>query len=150
MSSSSKNGRVRTGLTERRELRVPITEALVAAKGKDMAKLRAECAAITMAAKHAAKDFREQVKDLEERISELANDVTTNTEERSVECYVVHNYSEDIVQLYRADTDVLVEERELTDEDRQAPLFNAETAAKAAKSAPSRKRKAKPRARKDS
>jgi hypothetical protein len=68
-------------------------------------------------------DHKEKLKEAKAQVKLLAAKIRTGTELRMIECRLEPDYGAKKVRTYRIDTEELVEERDMTVEERQQFLF---------------------------
>lgn len=66
--------------------------------------------------------FANELKNLEGEISRLSNTVRSGEEYRNVDCFVKKNFSKKIIQVYRADTQAIIESRTMDKLEMQQEL----------------------------
>jgi hypothetical protein len=75
--------------------------------------------------KAAMDDFKEQLDAIAASIKALSETITAGEEERQLECYIVPDVTANTITYVRTDTDEVVHERSMTQEERQRGLFEA-------------------------
>lgn len=105
--------------TTTRKLRVPLDEAALARKGEALAKLEQDKATRVARYRLVGREHRAKVKDLDEQIDGLVEDINNRSEEREVECRQEIDERAGVLRTYRTDSQELVEERALTKEERE-------------------------------
>lgn len=111
--------------TELQHLPVKLTDAELLARGRESGELALAIQQVhdeLAAAKIAAK---EKLKVFGDRDRELDRQLRSGTEDRDVECELRFDFDAGIVRTVRLDTDEVVSERDVTDEERQSTLEQA-------------------------
>jgi len=88
-------------------------------RADELSKLIEERTTLEDTAREVAKEHREQLKKMRERIEDLGDVVRSRKEIREVECKEVPDFDKEVVELFRLDTGERVHARQLTEEDRQ-------------------------------
>ena len=70
-----------------------------------------------------AKDMAGRMKEAKAKVNDLAAKIRHGSEKRMVDCNVEKDYIAKKVRTFRNDTKELVEERDMSEEERQQPLF---------------------------
>jgi len=73
--------------------------------------------------KEANDQFKERIDRFKRLIKEAAHKINTGQEQRLIDCQVEKDHVQNVVRVYRLDTNELVEERALTIEERQQFLM---------------------------
>jgi hypothetical protein len=68
-------------------------------------------------------EHKEKLKEAKAQVKLLAAKIRNGTEVRMIECRIEPDYGAKKMRTYRTDTDELVEERDMTNEERQQFLF---------------------------
>jgi hypothetical protein len=103
-----------------RKLRVELDDQALIRKGAKLAELEQSKAQKQNRYRLIGRQHRAEVKELDETIDGLVEDINNRSEERDVECRQVVDEQSGTLRTYRVDTDELVEERALTAEERDA------------------------------
>jgi hypothetical protein len=69
------------------------------------------------------KVINDRIKDCKDSIRDLSKKLKDGQEMRSVECRLEYDHTREVVFIFRADTDEKIEERPMTEEERQVELF---------------------------
>ncbi len=75
--------------------------------------------------KEANEQFKEKIDRHKRLIKEAAHKINTGQEQRLIDCQVEKEHIQNVVRVYRLDTNELVEERTMTQEERQQFLMPA-------------------------
>jgi hypothetical protein len=105
-----------------RELPVTLTADEKALRGEEMAREVANHALLEAQKKDEMKRLGELIKDSDERISDLATQVRTGIEHRSVRCIELPRHLRNMVELQRADTGEIVDSRPMRPDERQVGI----------------------------
>ena len=92
-------------------------------KGEELALARKEHHELADAAKASAARFKTSIKEVDERIDDLAEQVRTRQETRDVEIIDVKDMDRQMVDTIRTDTGEVVRSRAMTLNERQIHLF---------------------------
>lgn len=110
----------------KRMLPCPITPAAGDKKAREIVEVLTE----VIIQKEKAKPFHDKVKELTLKVESLRHDIKNKTEDREVNCVEERDYKHRAVRVRRIDTRAVVEERPMTDEDRQEELGDLAKGAK--------------------
>lgn len=110
--------------TETRSLQCELSQAELLERGKRQATLEQERTRVEEEKKSTASTFSARIKTLAGQITELADVVASGKELRKVDVRVDKNYKKGLVQEFRTDgdEDVMINERKMTNEERQMGL----------------------------
>ena len=106
----------------KRILKVILTEAEERQFGKDIARARQELAATNDQLDEVKAQFKARLEGHEKDMNRLALLLNNGYEYRDVECEVISNYKDGQITVVRTDTGEPVEERAMTDNERQREL----------------------------
>lgn len=96
-------------------------------KGSEMAELIKQHGEVETEAKSVADGFKRQIKDLDRKITDRAEEVRTGVERRLVPCTERGRWRDNLVDVVRLDTGEVVRSRPMTESERQQALpFGAE------------------------
>lgn len=82
---------------------------------------------LELEAKSSAKTYKNKLDDQDTKVRDLHRVLRTNTEYRDVEVYEIPRPGAGMVDIYRTDTNKVVDTREMTETERQVVLFPAPT-----------------------
>lgn len=116
MSSASK-----TPFVE--QLPCKLTPAEKEIRSDEMARLQLERERITLEKSLSAQRYAKDLKEAERRMGELAEQVRTGVEYREVRVEERRNFEQNVIQVFRLDTNTVCGERAMRSEERQAELF---------------------------
>ena len=105
-----------------RVLPVPFTEEEILSFKSALAFHTAEFLRIEKDKKEETKILNLNIKDCKESIADLSEKIESGFEEKTVPCRVKFDHTRDMVFIIRTDTDEVVEERPMTEEERQTEL----------------------------
>lgn len=106
-----------------REVPVDLSAAEIAAKSQELVDFELKLEVQVSDKKSAVADLNAGIKGTKESIAGLVAQLTTKKETRSVKCFERANFSQNLVQVVRADNGVIVETRPMTMADRQEELI---------------------------
>ncbi|HDY67909.1 MAG TPA: hypothetical protein ENH85_08980 [Candidatus Scalindua sp.] len=101
-------------------LAVKLTKEELLEAGREVAKDLQGLSAIGNKKAKAAAEFKSEEKKLEEKIAVLSNKISTNEEDRYVNCEWNYDLKKDTKTLKRLDTDEIVRVEDITSSDRQS------------------------------
>jgi len=107
-----------------RMLPCPITPAAADKKAREIVDVLTE---ITVQ-KENARPFTLKARELTLKVESLRHDIKSKTEDREVKCREERHYKTRVVRVVRLDTNAVVEERTMTEDDRQEELADLEQA----------------------
>jgi len=107
---------------ETRILQVQLTQEEQLAAGKKLAEAVRTLTNCQAQAKSAASQFKAKIDEMQAKINGLQILISDGYELRSVPCVNVMDYTDVMVRVTRTDTDEIVEERKLTEDERQSSL----------------------------
>jgi DNA polymerase II small subunit/DNA polymerase delta subunit B len=111
-------------MMEERELSVALTDSEVNHKAQDLVALMLEFDTVEDEKRTRTAEFSEQLKELRNRMRALSRVIREKKEQRSVPCEVrFHSPVVGTKQTVRLDTNEMIEETEMTQEERQENLF---------------------------
>lgn len=105
--------------TETRKLPVPVPDHELLAAGHELGQLLVDKAAIEEQARGVAATYRERVKELDKRITQLQGTVATGTRHENVDCNVFGSWDSNAIRVVRSDTDEVIDERALEPDERR-------------------------------
>lgn len=105
-------------------LPVDLNDAEMAAVATELGELETELNAVKEAKKDAAKNFKSRIGEIQRQIDVKAVVATSGQEYRPVDCDWIADYAAGIKSLIRRDTGREVRNVHLTDDERQAGLFD--------------------------
>ena len=105
-----------------RVLPVPFTEEEILSFKSALAFHVAELLETEQEKKRRVKIHNLNIKDCKDSIADLSEKIQSGFEEKSVSCRVEFDHARDMVFIIRTDTDEVVEERLMTEEERQTEL----------------------------
>lgn len=109
---------------EERELLVALTDSEVNHKAQDLVALMLEFDTVEEEKRTRTAEFSEQLKELRNRMRALSRTIGEKKEQRGVPCEVrFHTPVVGTKQTVRLDTNEVIEETEMTQEERQENLF---------------------------
>ena len=108
--------------TLKRDLAVVLTERELLAKGDSVATLHAKGCDLRVKKKTMTDEISGEIKGIEGAIGVLVRQIRTRSEIREVACEEVADYTNDVVNVVRLDTEQVVEVRALLASERQKPL----------------------------
>ncbi len=109
---------VEVGNKFKRMLPCPITPAKADKKAAEIVDVLTEI----IIQKEKAKPYHDKVRELTLKVESLRHDIKSKTEDREVACVEERHYKTRVVRVVRIDTREVVEERTMTDDDRQEEL----------------------------
>ncbi len=107
-----------------RQLGVQLTETELREKSRQLANTIPEIEGVERRKKAAADGFKSELERWSGVQAELSKQVDTGEELRAVACREVHDYAHKLVLVYRSDTNVMVERREMNDYEFQQDMFD--------------------------
>jgi hypothetical protein len=114
------------------KLPCPIDPNVVAARGRELAKVCEDREQERIARREAGAESREQIKFFDKRIKELSANVNQGTEAREVDCIQRVVFETQMVETVRVDNDKVLSSRPATSDDLQTKMPGADADAKAA------------------
>jgi hypothetical protein len=114
------------------KLPCPIDPSIVAARGRELAKVCEEREEERIRRREAGAESREQIKFFDKRIKELSANVNQGTEAREVECIHRLDFATQLVETVRTDNGKVLSSRPATSDDLQTKIPGSEPAAAAA------------------
>ena len=103
-----------------REIRFKLTDAELALRAKDAAKIRSEMNEIEDEIKDFNKQKKQELSDKKLAMAKLMSIFETGQEPRDVECTIIRDFDKGVVQFMNSG--VIVEERAMTIAERQATI----------------------------
>jgi hypothetical protein len=103
-------------------LKCVLTDAELQTKGAQLADAIDEGARIEEEFAEVKNGFKGRIDGAKGRAAALASTVRAKAEYRSVKCHRVYEFNDGVVREYRTDTGEVINEREMTDSDRQQYL----------------------------
>lgn len=107
---------------ETRLLQVPLTQDEQLAAGKKLAEAVRTLVNVQAQAKSAASQFKAKIDEQQAKINGLQCLISDGYELRNVACTNIMDYTDVVVRVTRTDTGEIVEERKLTEDERQSTL----------------------------
>jgi hypothetical protein len=114
------------------KLPCPIDPSIVAARGRELAKVCEDREEERIRRREAGAESREQIKFFDKRIKELSANVNQGTEAREVECIHRLDFATQLVETVRTDNGKVLSSRPATSDDLQTKIPGSEPAPKAA------------------
>lgn len=106
----------------RKELTCTLDDSELAKYGRELSGRLSDLASIELEKKEAADNFKSRMSKIDKAIGEIQRKLHDGSEERVIECEQVLSFDTATVTIIRKDTGEVVEERPMTDEERQMPL----------------------------
>ena len=129
MEAELSNGRLILSLP------VHLTDDELLMKGRELAALERETDQADAERKAISKEMGEKVKEMRERALTMAQVIETKQEKRPVECVQHKNWVASTVETVRSDTGEVVQERPMSERDRQEAMFEKDDEAGASAAA---------------
>ncbi len=107
---------------ETRLLQVPLTQEEQLAAGKKLAEAVRTLTNVQAQAKSAASQFKAKIDEQQAKINGLQCLISDGYELRTVPCLNVMDYTDVVVRVTRTDTGEVIEERKLTEDERQSTM----------------------------
>jgi hypothetical protein len=107
---------------ETRLLQVPLTQEEQLVAGKKLAEAVRTLVNVQAQAKSAASQFKAKIDEQQAKINGLQCLISDGYELRNIQCLNVMDYTDVIVRVTRNDTGEIVEERKLTEDEKQSSL----------------------------
>lgn len=104
-------------------LKCELSESEVKQMGSDLAQKVSEIKNLENQKKAATAQFKSQIDKLAAEVSLIANMIQNGYEFRVVDCEIIRNFKDKIVQWKRMDTGEIFKDRSMTQDELQADLF---------------------------
>lgn len=119
------SGVVEKTVTEHLECK--FTEKELKELSGDLARYVKELSASELKKKEVMSSLTAEINALESKVQSYAHKVSTGTEYRDVKCNVTYDFNAGTIRVHRNDTEEMIKDREMTDEQKQQSFLDSLT-----------------------